>query len=118
MYGGGVGGGGVEGGSLVRVSNTAGFGERDSCHERLNHAQLPQLSLQRPPAAPPLFLSASLLLRLLFSFFSYSFLSERLSCLAAVCILLTAGFFSSQPVLLRLSDLCLFVWFHGGSHWK
>lgn len=59
MYGGGVGWGGVEGGSPVRVSNTAGFGERDSCHERLNHAQLPQLSLQRlrspplPPFSPP-----------------------------------------------------------------
>lgn len=47
-----MGGGWGGGGSLVRVSNTAGFGERDSCHERLNHAQLPQLSLQRPP--PPL----------------------------------------------------------------
>lgn len=110
---GGWGKGGVEGGSLVRVSNTAGFGERDSCHERLNHAQLPQLSLQRPPRrSPPLslrqFASAASLL-FLFLFLSFGAL-KLLGC--GLYFAHSWVFFSSACIItvVRSVFVCLVSW--------
>lgn len=102
------------GGSLVRVSNTAGFGERDSCHERLNHAQLPQLSLQRlrSPPAPPFslrqFASAASLL-FLFLFLSFGTL-KLLGC--GLYFAHSWVFFSSACIItvVRSVFVCLVSW--------